>query len=130
VARTDGEAVARYELQTAGEPHAIELAPNRSEIRANGEDMSSVRVRVVDSEGVRVPHADSEIQFDVEGVGENIGVGNSNHRSLAPYKADFRKVYEGRARIIVQSSGEATGEITVRAEAEGLDSDAVTIDAN
>ena len=128
VARTDGEEVARYELQTAGEPHAIELEPNRSEIRANGEDVSSVRVRVVDSEGVRVPQADHEVRFAVEGPGENVGVGNSNHESLAPYEADVRNVYEGRARIIVQSSG-AAGEITVRAEAEGLASDAVSIDA-
>lgn len=128
VARTDGEEVARYQLQTAGEPHAIELVPNRSEIQANGEDLSSVRVRVTDSEGVVVPSADHEIRFEVEGAGENVGVGNSNHRSLAPYKADVRNVHNGRARIIIQSSGEA-GEITVRAEAEGLASDALTIDA-
>jgi hypothetical protein len=128
VARTDGEAVAQHELQTAGEAHAVELAPNRSEIRANGDDISSVRVRVVDSAGVRVPQADHEIRFDVEGPGENIGVGNSDHESIAPYKADVRNVYRGRARIIVQSSG-TPGEITVRAEADGLSSDAVTIDA-
>ncbi len=128
VARNDGEEVASYELQTAGEPHAIELDPNRSQLRANGEDISSVRVRVTDADGVRVPDAENEVQFDVEGVGENIGVGNSDHSSLAPYKADDRNVYNGRARIIIQSSGSA-GEIWVEASAADLESDEVTIEA-
>lgn len=128
VARNDGEQVATHELRTAGAPERIRLTPNRSTIGANGDDISSVRVEVTDAEGVRVPHAAHEIQFDVEGVGENIGVGNSDHESLAPYKADYRNVYNGRARIVVQSSGPA-GEIRVEASAEGLASDEVIIEA-
>jgi beta-galactosidase/beta-glucuronidase len=128
VARTDGEEVATYELQTAGEPARIRLTPNRSTIEANGDDISSVRVEVVDAEGVRVPDATHEVQFDVEGAGENIGVGNSDHESLAPYKADHRNVYNGRARIIIQSDG-AEGEIQVQATADGIQSDTVTIEA-
>jgi beta-galactosidase/beta-glucuronidase len=126
VARTNGEEVASYELRTAGEPDRIRLTPNRLTIGANGDDISSVRVEVVDAEGIQVPDATHEVQFDVDGPGGNIGVGNSDHESLAPYKADHRNVHNGRARVIIQSDG-TDGEIQVQASADGIESDTVTI---
>jgi beta-galactosidase/beta-glucuronidase len=126
VAFNGGQQVATYEMKTAGEPHQIQLRPNRTEIRANDKDISSVEVLVTDENGVVVPGADHMINFEVEGPGQNIGVGSSNHNSLEPYKVDHRKVYNGRARIVLQSDGEE-GEIVLRATSENLQSAEVTI---
>ena len=128
VAYNDGKQVATYEMRTAGEPHQIRLKPNRSEIRANDKDISSVEVLVTDENGVVVPDAEHMINFEVEGAGQNIGVGSSNHNSLEPYKADHRKVYNGRARIVIQSNGEE-GDIVLRATSDNLQSAEVTIGA-
>lgn len=128
VATRDGERVASHRLRTAGDPSQIELRPNRTTIRSNGRDISSVKVLVTDRNGVVVPDAENRIDFEVTGPGKNIGVGSNNHESLEPYKADHRKAYEGRARIILQSDG-ASGEITVRARSDGLESSEVTIRA-
>ncbi|MEL7834775.1 glycoside hydrolase family 2 TIM barrel-domain containing protein [Fodinibius sp. Rm-B-1B1-1] len=127
-AKNEGKKVATYTLSTAGEPYQIELKPNRSEIRANGKDISSVEVMVTDREGVVVPDARHKINFMIEGAGQNIGVGNSNHNSIEPYKADYRKVYNGKARIILQSNGKQ-GDINVKATGKGLQSAEVTIKA-
>lgn len=130
IARNGDEQVATYEMSTAGEPYQIQLKPNRSEIRANGKDISSVQVLVTDKNGVVVPDADHKIQFEVDGSGKNIGVGSSDHESLEPYKADYRKAYQGKARIVIQSEREEAGEITVRATADGLQEAEVSITAN
>lgn len=128
VAYNGGKQVATYEMRTAGEPHGIRLMPNRTEIRANGKDISSIEVLVTDENGVIVPDAEHMINFVVEGAGRNIGVGSSNHNSLESYKADHRNVYNGRARIIIQSNGEE-GDIVLRATSDHLQSAEVTIGA-
>ncbi|MDX1638986.1 MAG: glycoside hydrolase family 2 TIM barrel-domain containing protein [Balneolaceae bacterium] len=128
VARSDGNETASYQLSTAGEPHRIELRPNRTKIGANGKDISSVRVLVTDPDGRIVPGAEHKITFEVSGPGKNIGVGSSNHQSLEPYKAGHRKVYQGKARIVIQSNGN-TGTIRVRATAEGLEPADISISA-
>lgn len=126
VARNNGQEVASYELETTGEPYQIQLEPNRSEISATGKDISSVRVLVTDEEGRVVPNAENMINFDLQGPGENIGVGSANHNSTEPYKADYRKVYNGKARIIIQSNDQP-GEITLRATSDHLQPAEITI---
>ncbi|MDR8392428.1 DUF4982 domain-containing protein [Aliifodinibius sp. S!AR15-10] len=129
VARNGSREVATYELITTGEPSQIVLNPNRSTIRANGKDISSVQVLVTDKDGAVVPSAENMINFELDGAGKNIGVGSSNHNSLEPYKADHRKVYQGKARIVIQSNGEK-GTINLRATSEGLAPAEVTIVSN
>ena len=55
----DGTEIMRKEIKTAGEPAAIVLSPDRSEISADGSDLSFITVTVVDKDNIPVPHADN-----------------------------------------------------------------------
>ena len=126
VSRKDGKEVKRDSVKTASEPHAIRLTPDRSEINADGEDLSSVTVEGVDKDGNLCPLAENEILFEVEGAGFNAGVDNGSQTSLEPFKSDRRKAFYGKAMLIVQNDGEK-GDIKVKATSPDLKESTVTI---
>ena len=111
--------VATHQLHTAGEPAEIRLISDRDRIDADGRDLCYVEVEICDKEGVRVPSADHEIRFSVEGPGSIAGVDNGDLTSLEAYKTNRRSAFYGRAQAIIQASRK-TGRVTLKAEAQGL----------
>ncbi|MBE0679541.1 MAG: DUF4982 domain-containing protein [Bacteroidales bacterium] len=109
----------RSEVRTAGEPAAIVLSPDRSEISADGSDLSFITVTVVDKDNVPVPHADNLVNFAVEGPGFIAGVDNGCQTSMEPFKADYRKAFNGKCLVVVMA-GNKTGRLKVNASSEGL----------
>jgi beta-galactosidase len=120
VAYTGGKPVARAEVKTAGAPARLVLAPDRSTIRADGEDLSFVTVRIEDGAGNLVPAADNLVRFAVEGAGRVAAVDNGNAASIEPFQADHRKAFGGLALLIVRSRRGQRGEIRVSATSDGL----------
>ncbi len=115
----DGVEIMREEVKTAGEPAAIVLTPDRAEIMADGSDLSFITVTVVDKDGVPVPKADNLIKFSVEGNGTIAGVDNGCQTSMEPFKADYRKAFNGKCLLVVKAGAEA-GNISVEASSDGL----------
>ena len=120
----DGMEIMREEVKTAGEPAAIVMTPDRPEIMADGSDLSFITVTVVDKDGVPVPRADNLIKFSVDGKGTIAGVDNGCQTSMEPFKADFRKAFNGKCLLVVKAGAEA-GNISVKASSDGL-TDATT----
>ena len=54
------------------------LAPNRSSLQADGEDVSVITVSTQDAQGRAVPVAQNKIHFELTGPGKIIGVGNGD----------------------------------------------------
>ena len=115
----DGVEIMREDVKTAGEPAAIILTPDRPEIIADGSDLSFITVTVVDKDGVPVPKADNLIKFSIDGKGTIAGVDNGCQTSMEPFKADYRKAFNGKCLLVVKTGMEA-GNINVTASSEGL----------
>lgn len=81
-----GKEVATDTVETTESPAAVQLNPDRITINADGEDVSVVTVKVVDSLGRLVPTANSGIIFGLQGPGKIIGVGNGDPSSHEPDK--------------------------------------------
>jgi beta-galactosidase len=110
-------------VETTGEPTSILLTPDRSSIRADGEDLSIINISVIDKKGLEVPTADNEVQFSLLGKGKIIGVGNgdpsSHERDKCSENSWARKLFNGKCQIIVQASRQA-GMLEVKATSQGL----------
>ena len=113
----DGKVVLVEKRETTGEPESIRLTPDRTEIHADGEDVTMVRVEVLDKEGRAIPTADPTISFKVSGEGALIGVGNGDPNCQESDKAPKRSLFNGLAQIIVQSS-KIAGTIAIEAYTE------------
>ena len=80
----NGREVISSRVETTGEPAVILLIPDRTIIKADGQDVSVITVQVEDKKGRVVPTADDEIIFDIKGSGKIVGVGNGDPSSHEP----------------------------------------------
>jgi beta-galactosidase len=84
VARKDGKEVARYAVETTGQPVALRLTPDRTALAGDGCDAVPVTIEALDAEGRPVPLAQDQVNFAIEGVGKIVGVGNGDPNSHEP----------------------------------------------
>lgn len=117
----DGKAVAEKQITTAGKPHHIELVADRSEINADGKDLSFITVRVVDKNGNLCPDASHKVKFNVKGAGTFHAVANGDPSSLESFQEPQMSVFHGQLTAIVKAA-ETVGDITFSASAPGLKS--------
>ncbi len=114
--------------ETTGEPAAIRLTADRSDLVADNADLSVVKVEVVDAQSRVVPTADNKITFALAGPGKLIGVGNGDPSCHEPDKASSRSAFNGLAQAIVQTTHQ-DGEIRLSAESPGLKGASVVLRA-
>ncbi|MGD0591870.1 MAG: glycoside hydrolase family 2 TIM barrel-domain containing protein [Bacteroidota bacterium] len=126
VAKYNGRTICTDEVQTAGAPARIVLTPDRTRINADGDDLSNIKIEIVDKDGHICPNADNLVKFKIEGTGIIVGVGNGNPISHEYFKANERKAFHGLCLAVIQSKGEQ-GTIRLSAESEGLQAAKVLI---
>ena len=71
-------------IESSGDAAAIQLIPERSILKADGEDVSVIAVETEDVKGMIAPYDSSEISFSLDGPGKIIGVGNGDPSSHEP----------------------------------------------
>jgi beta-galactosidase len=119
IGRTAGKETLVREVRTAGTPSTIVLTPDRQVIAADGKDLSFVTVSVLDDAGTIVPQADNLVTFTMRGEGRLAGVDNGLQTSHEPFKASYRKAFNGLCLAVIQS-GKTAGQVTVTASSVGL----------
>jgi beta-galactosidase len=119
VGKRGGKEVATQEIKTAGAAAQIKLSPDRTPIMADGRDLVFVTADVQDANGVFVPTASNSLTFSVSGPGKIAGVDNGDSADTTSYVSPTRKAFNGKALVIVQSTGSA-GSIIVTAKSSGL----------
>ncbi len=118
--------VKTLELKTAGTPVSIKASADRTEIRANGQDLSYITLELLDKNGVRNFLANDMLDFKIEGPGEIVAVANANPRSLESYTASQRKAWRGRCMVIIKSTA-LSGDIKLTTSSENLKGSQVLI---
>ena len=125
VATKNGKVVAQDRIETTGPGTRLELVADRSTIRADGQDLSFVTVRVLDARG-RLVRADARhsIRFELQGGGAIAGVDDGDPTNHEPFKGPtpdraVHNAFHGLALAIVKG-GRSAGMLTLRASADGL----------
>lgn len=129
VSRINGKIVLEKEVQTAEKATQLKVIADRTEIAADGTDLSFITVEVLDKNGVLVPNAENQIQFEIEGDATIVGVDNGNQVSHESFKGSTIKVFYGKCLVVVQA-GETAGEVVLSSKSEGLESSKLTIELN
>jgi beta-galactosidase len=79
-----GKEVGTESVETTGDTEDLRLEADRSEISGDGKDISVINLYGLDAGGRVVPTANDKVEFEIEGPGKIIGVGNGNPTSLEP----------------------------------------------
>ncbi|MCX7798067.1 MAG: DUF4982 domain-containing protein [Melioribacter sp.] len=128
IGRKNGKVILTREIKTANEPYKIFLEADRRTIKADGKDLSFITVKILDKDNVFVPYANNLINFEVEGEGKIVGVDNGCQTSHEPFKANFRKAFNGMCLVVIQST-EKAGIIKLTAKSDGLLSSSIEIES-
>jgi beta-galactosidase len=121
-----GKAVEEKEIHTPGKPHHIELTADRTVLKADGKDLSFIRVSVVDKDGNLCSDDTRKIEFEVKEAGSYHAVANGNSVSLESFQAPFMKVFSGELTAIARS-GNKPGVLYFHAKAKGLKSAVIKV---
>jgi beta-galactosidase len=120
VAYQNGRELGTTTVRTAGEPTALRLTPDRTTLKADGEDLSFVLVEAVDADGNLCPLAMNEVKFDLKGPATIAGVGNGDHHYPAEFVSDRVALFYGKAMLIVRTDDGPLGNIRITATSEGM----------
>lgn len=114
----DGKEVAAYQLATSKDTDSLTLTPDRTMIKADGQDLSHIAIQLYDEDGKPVQTDDKELTVTVEGDGRFLGIDNGDLRRKNSFSGNRLKTYFGKALVVVQSLRKA-GTMTVSVKMEG-----------
>ncbi len=127
VAYKNGEKWAEDVVKTTGAPAQLEATADRSEISADGKDLSFITVRIADQNGLTVPRSNNLIEFSIEGPGEIIATDNGDPTDMTPFPSYSRKAFNGLALAIIRSCPGQKGVIKVKAISSEVESTTIQI---
>lgn len=107
------------EVRTAGAPARIQLLADRTKLKAGGRSLAFVTVRILDSKGILVPHADNLIRFHVLGSGTLAGVDNGSETDHESFQQPRHRAFNGLCLVVLRS-GKKPGPLTLQASGAGL----------
>ncbi len=120
VAYQDGRRLGSAVMRTAGEPAQLCLTPDRSSLKADGDDLSYVLVEALDNKGNLCPLAMNDVKFELAGPASIAGVANGDHHFPAEFVANHVALFYGKAMLVVRTAEGQGGSIRVTATSAGL----------
>lgn len=127
VAYTDRTEVGRMSLASAESDLHIQTESDRTQIKADDNDLAFVTVSLVDANGIVKPLADRNVTVTVSGPGVLQGLGSANPKNEESYGNHTHSSYDGRIMAVIRPT--EAGSIDVIIEAEGCSSQSLTIEA-
>jgi len=129
--RSDGKVarkVAESILTTTAAAARLRVTADRTVLQADGEDLSFVTVEAVDANGRPVLQAGQQLQFELSGPAQIAAVGNGDQQDPDGYQGLQRKLYQGRALVVIRASRQP-GPIHLKVTSPGLSDGSLTINA-
>jgi beta-galactosidase len=118
----NGKPWATDTVKSADAAARLQLVADRSDIKADGKDLSFITLRVTDDKGNLTPdwdnNFDNMVTFSITGPGEIVATDNGDAADLESFASHNRKPFKGLALVIVRAKGK--GSITVTASSQGL----------
>jgi beta-galactosidase len=129
VAYRNGAKWAEDVVRTAGAATKLVASVDRQKVRADGADLAFVTVTVADANGILVPGSKPRVKFEVSGPAEVIATDNGDATSFEPFQAPEHSAFNGLVLGIIRTRAGQTGQVTVKATADGLAAGSVTLAA-
>ena len=124
----DGEVAAEKVVRTAGKAAAVKLTPDRTVLKADGEDLCYLNVSLTDKDGNPVPCDSRLVKVKVGGAGSFKAIANGDPTCLESFQEPQMHLFSGQLTVLVQS-GTDPGDIHVEVSAKGVKKASVTLKA-
>ena len=113
-------------LVTAEGGTKLSVTPDKTVLRANGQDLCFLDLRLTDAQGTVVSSDDRKLTITVEGAGTLQGFGSARPHMAETFVDTAHTTYRGYALAAIRAGYEA-GEIKVTICGEGLEAQTITL---
>jgi beta-galactosidase len=117
-------------VKTTDKAAKLEATVDRQKIKADGEDLAFITVKITDKNGLMVPNANNKISFSIEGQGEIVATDNGDPANLVSFASHEREAYNGMALVIIRANKGSKGLIKLVANSDGLEKTSVQVSSN
>ncbi|NLP35196.1 MAG: DUF4982 domain-containing protein [Clostridiales bacterium] len=114
-----GQIIASDEQSSFGDATAIKMEADKTELKADGQDLIFVTISTEDEDGNYVANANNRIEVEVSGAGRLVGLDNGNSTDYDSYKGTSKRLFSGKLLAIIAAKFDA-GDIKIRATSNGL----------
>ncbi|MBQ6086486.1 MAG: DUF4982 domain-containing protein [Bacteroidales bacterium] len=116
---SDGAVADTRTVRTAGRARNLLCKPDRTVLKADGEDLAYVTVTVTDKDGNPVPDAAEAVDIEVKGAGSFEAIANGDPTCLESFREPRMHLFSGALTFIVRS-GDTPGTMVFRVSGRGL----------
>ncbi|MBN1820091.1 MAG: DUF4982 domain-containing protein [Prolixibacteraceae bacterium] len=120
VAYKEGKVWAQEVVKTTGEPTQLIAVADRSQISADGKDLSFITIQIADDEGNIVPLTNNSVSYSIKGPGEIIATDNGDPTNMVSFSSKEREAFNGMNLVIIRSKKGEKGKLEITAKSEGL----------
>lgn len=106
-------------LVSAGDNTRLTLRPEKTEIKADNEDMVFVNVNLTDNTGIVKNLEDQNVTVQVTGAAKLAGIGSANPITEESYLGDTVSTWNGRMGFWIRSNGQ-TGAVCIQVKTDTL----------
>lgn len=114
------------QLKTTSKATKLSLTADKTNLKADGYDVSHFVVQLIDKDGLAVKTEDANIEFEIVGDAKLLGVDTGISENTQDFQSNTIKTGKGRCLMILQSTRKA-GTVKVIAKAEGFKNEEVTL---
>lgn len=122
----NGKEVGHTKLKSAVGDTVIKLNADKDILYANGQDLCFIDLWLSDKNGIIKSSVDKDVQIEVSGDGTLQGFGSAVPNTENSFCSGTYSTYHGKALIVIRA-GYKSGEVTITARAEHLESKKLTI---
>lgn len=121
-----GHETGRTVLKSATGKTKIQLTPETTVLRANGQDLCFLNLDLVGENGITKSSADQELKVEVSGPAVLQGYGSARPYIVGSFCGDTFKTFYGKSLAVIRAGYEA-GTVTVKVSGKGLETQELTL---
>ena len=111
--------VSAHSLVTAGAETILTAKPEKTMLRANGQDLCYLPVEFTDREGNLKPYIEERIEIELKGAAALAGFGSALCKTDEVFHRNYHNAYRGRVLAVLRA-GRVPGRVEVTVRAAGL----------
>ncbi len=124
----NGRELYRTTVRTAGTKTKISAVPDRTSLRADGNDFCFIDVLITDDQGVIKRLPERRVSVKAEGPITVQGFGSAFHKNEEKYNQPSHQTYLGCLQAVVRSAEGVTGTAKITFSAEGVEDAVVELE--
>lgn len=114
----NGTPCGKTTLATIGKPQQLKIAVDKTELKANGEDLAFLMISSVDENGQLNQFDEADVSIETSGPCKLVAFGSANPSCKGNYFDRTWKTFDGRVLAVIRAGSQA-GTTNVRVSANG-----------